>query len=72
MVFMEKRGDFYMSWHEDARDIAKALGLVVTKSGGADTVGIPAHALDERVTSLNKLGISVKINGHLSALANNT
>lgn len=68
-VHMEKRGDFYMSWHQDARDIAAALGdIVVTKSGGADTVGIPAHGLEEVLAALNELGISVKINSRIDAV----
>ncbi len=65
-VNMEKRGDFYFSWHQDARDIAAALGdVVVTKSGGADTVGIPAHDLEPTLSDLNGKGISVKINAKI-------
>jgi len=67
-VNIEKRGDFYMAWHEDARDIKKALGdIVLTTVGGADTIGIPAHALESHVAALNAAGISVKINSKIDS-----
>ena len=67
-VNIEKRGDFYMAWHKDAQDIKSALkDVTLMKSGGADTIGIPAHALEQHVSDLNALGISVKINSRLPA-----
>lgn len=65
-VHLEKRGDFYMAFHQDARDIKGALSdIVLTKSGGASCVGIPAHALESHVADLNERGISVKINARI-------
>lgn len=67
-VHIEKRGDFYMAWHTDAREIHAALGdIVIQKSGGADTIGIPAHDLERTVSALNEKGFSVKINSRLPA-----
>lgn len=77
-VCMEKRGDFYMAWHQDARDIRSALAdtpigtvapgfVVLRKSGGVDTIGILAHDLEDAVSKLNVKGISVKINSRIPA-----
>ena len=69
-VNLEKRGDYYMAWHQDARDIRDVLGdVVLMKSGGADTIGIPAHALDEHVVALNQAGVTVKINRPIPGMA---
>lgn len=67
-VHIEKRGDFYMAFHQDARDIKHAIGdITLIKSNGADAIGIPAHALEQHVDELNRKGISVKINGAIGA-----
>lgn len=61
-VCLEKRGDFYMAFHQDARDIYQSLpDVVLLKSGGADAVSVPAHDLERTVSTLNNNGISVKI-----------
>lgn len=62
-VNLEKRGDYYDAWHQDARDIQAALGdIVLLKCGGADMIGIPAHGLEQHIADLNGKRISVKIN----------
>lgn len=63
VINLERRGEYYMAWHQDARDIKEVVpNRTLFKTAGADTIGIPVHLLEEIVHVLNKAGISVKIN----------
>lgn len=59
-VNLEKRGDHYVAFNEDARNICEAISDVVSSY-----VGIPARSLEAAISELNEAGISVKINCRL-------
>jgi DNA mismatch repair protein MutS len=59
-------GDFYETYCEDAEEVGRLLGLVVTRKGaGADgdvaMAGVPFHAIDSYLARLVKLGRRVAI-----------
>lgn len=58
-VAAKKVGDFYEFYDRDARVVADALGIVVTKRNGRDMAGIPAHAIENDRADLAKAGIKV-------------
>nr|DAU86464.1 MAG TPA: Chromatin remodeling complex ATPase [Caudoviricetes sp.] len=56
-------GDFYETYQDDAKDLSKTLGIVLTKrNDGVNMVGFPYHALDTYLPKLIRAGYRVAIN----------
>lgn len=56
-------GDFYETYQDDAKDLSKTLGIVLTKrNDGVNMVGFPYHALDSYLPKLIRAGYRVAIN----------
>ena len=56
-------GDFYETYQDDATDLPKTLGIVLTKrNDGVNMVGFPYHALDTYLPKLIRAGYRVAIN----------
>ena len=56
-------GDFYETYQDDAKDLSKTLGIVLTKrNDGVNMVGFPYHALDNYLPKLIRAGYRVAIN----------
>ena len=59
-------GDFYETYQDDAKDLSKTLGIVLTKrNDGVNMVGFPYHALDTYLPKLIRAGYRVAINEQL-------
>lgn len=59
-------GDFYETYQDDAKDLSKTLGIVLTKrNDGVNMVGFPYHALDTYLPKLIRAGYRVAINDQL-------
>ncbi len=57
-------GDFYETYQDDAKDLSKTLGIVLTKGNdGINVVGFPDHSLDNYLPKLIRAGYRVAING---------
>ena len=54
-------GDFYETYHEDAENAAKTLGITLTKSGDVRMAGFPHHALDAYLPKLIRAGFRIAI-----------
>lgn len=56
-------GDFYETYQDDAKDLSKTLGIVLTKrNDGVNVVGFPDHSLDNYLPKLIRAGYRVAIN----------
>lgn len=56
-------GDFYETYQDDAKDLSKTLGIVLTKrNDGVNVVGFPDHSLDNYLPKLMRAGYRVAIN----------
>ena len=56
-------GDFYETYQDDAKDMSKTLGIVLTKrNDDVNMVGFPYHALDVYLPKLIRAGYRVAIN----------
>lgn len=55
-----RSGDFYKVTGENAKQIARELGLTVMQENGSPMIGIPAHSFDGAVQSLKLKGISLQ------------
>lgn len=56
-------GDFYETYQDDAKDLSKTLGIVLTKrNDGINVVGFPDHSLDNYLPKLIRAGYRVVIN----------
>ena len=56
-------GDFYETYQDDAKDLSKTLGIVLTKrNDGINVVGFPDHSLDTYLPKLIRAGYRVAIN----------
>lgn len=56
-------GDFYETYQDDAKDLSKTLGIVLTKrNDGVNMVGFPYHTLDTYLPKLIRAGYRVAIN----------
>ncbi len=56
-------GDFYETYQDDATDLSKTLGIVLTKrNDGVNMVGFPYHTLDTYLPKLIRAGYRVAIN----------
>lgn len=56
-------GDFYETYQDDAKDLSKTLGIVLTKrNDGVNMVGFPYHTLDTYLPKLIRAGYKVAIN----------
>lgn len=56
-------GDFYETYQDDAKDLSKTLGIVLTKrNDGINVVGFPDHSLDNYLPKLIRAGYRVAIN----------
>lgn len=56
-------GDFYETYQDDAKDLSKTLGIVLTKrNDGINVVGFPDHSLDKYLPKLIRAGYRVAIN----------
>lgn len=56
-------GDFYETYQDDAKDLSKTLGIVLTKrNDGVNMVGFPYHTLDTYLPKLIRAGYRVVIN----------
>ena len=65
-------GDFYETYQDDAKDLSKTLGIVLTKrNDGINMVGFPYHALDTYLPKLIRAGYRVAIN-EKDEIANDT
>jgi DNA mismatch repair protein MutS len=64
-LLLFRMGDFYETFHDDARTVARELGLTLTaRSKGENPIplaGIPHHALDHYLPRLVRAGFSVAI-----------
>lgn len=59
-------GDFYETYQDDAKDLSKILGIVLTKrNDSVNMVGFPYHALDTYLPKLIRAGYRVAINEQL-------
>ena len=59
-------GDFYETYQDDAKDLSKTLGIVLTKrNDDVNMVGFPYHALDTYLPKLIRAGYRVAINEQL-------
>lgn len=59
-------GDFYETYQDDAKDLSKTLGIVLTKrNDGINVVGFPDHSLDNYLPKLIRAGYRVAINDQL-------
>ena len=59
-------GDFYETYQDDAKDLSKILGIVLTKRNDSlNMVGFPYHALDTYLPKLIRAGYRVAINEQL-------
>ena len=64
--FLLRVGDFYETYQDDAKDLSKTLGIVLTKrNDGVNMVGFPYHALDTYLPKLIRAGYRVAINEQL-------
>ena len=66
MVLLYRMGDFYETFYEDARTIARVLGIALTKrahgkSADVPLAGFPYHALDNYLPKLVQAGHRVAI-----------
>ena len=66
MLLLYRMGDFYELFYDDAKEAAKLLDLTLTargKSGGAPIpmAGVPYHSIDNYLSRLIELGLSVAI-----------
>ena len=65
-------GDFYETYQDDAKDLSKTLGIVLTKrNDGVNMVGFPYHTLDTYLPKLIRAGYRVAINDK-DGIANDT
>lgn len=56
-------GDFYETYQDDAKDLSKTLGVVLTKrNDGINVVGFPDNSLDNYLPKLIRAGYRVAIN----------
>lgn len=56
-------GDFYETYQDDAKDLSKTLGIVLTKrNDGVNMVGFPYYTLDTYLPKLIRAGYRVVIN----------
>ena len=56
-------GDFYETYQDDAKDLSKTLGIVLTKrNDGVNMVGFPYYTLDNYLPKLIRAGYRVAIN----------
>ncbi len=65
-VLFFRMGDFYETFHEDARTVSRVLGLVLTsrgKSGGLPIplAGLPYHAVDGYLKKMIQAGYKVAV-----------
>ena len=65
-VLFFRMGDFYETFHEDARTVSRVLGLVLTsrgKSGGnpIPLAGLPYHAVDGYLKKMLQAGYKVAV-----------
>lgn len=65
-ILLFRMGDFYETFDEDAKTVAKILGIVLTKrsngaAGKVPLAGFPYHALDQYLPKLVKAGHRVAI-----------
>ena len=62
-VILFRVGDFYETYCEDAKKIAEALGLTLTRQAKTkmDLTGFPYHALDTYLPKLIRAGLRVAI-----------
>ncbi len=65
-VLLFRMGDFYETFSEDAKTVAKILGIVLTQrsngaAGKVPLAGFPYHALDQYLPKLVKAGYRVAI-----------
>ncbi|OQY03612.1 MAG: DNA mismatch repair protein MutS [Planctomycetales bacterium 4572_13] len=65
-VLFFRMGDFYETFHEDARTVSRVLGLVLTsrgKSGGnpIPLAGLPYHAVDGYLKKMIQAGYKVAV-----------
>ncbi len=66
VLLLYRMGDFYETFYEDAKTIARVLGIALTKRAHGKTAdvplaGFPYHALDNYLPKLLKAGIRVAI-----------
>jgi DNA mismatch repair protein MutS len=66
MILLYRMGDFYETFYDDAKIIAKVLGIALTKrahgkSADVPLAGFPYHALDNYLPKLIKAGHRVAI-----------
>ena len=62
-VILFRVGDFYESYHEDAKKLSEVLGLTLTRQAKTkmDLTGFPSHALDTYLPKLIRAGLRVAI-----------
>jgi len=64
-ICLFRMGDFYETFYEDAKTVARELNIVLTSRGKGETkaplAGLPYHALDKYLAKLIKKGYKVAI-----------
>lgn len=60
-LLLFKLGDFYESYEDDAREVARGLDIAITKRGETPMVGFPYHMLDGVKAFLVATGYRVAI-----------
>lgn len=62
ILIFHRSGDFYETFGEDAKTVARLLNLAITKRKLLSSVAIPAHKLHEWAGMLANAGYGVEIN----------
>ena len=60
-IILFRKGNFYMTYEDDAETTANDLGIIVTKKDGVRMAGFPNHALDTYLPRLVRKGHRVAI-----------
>jgi DNA mismatch repair protein MutS len=66
VLLLYRMGDFYETFYDDAKSLAKTLGIALTKrahgkSADVPLAGFPYHALDNYLPKLLNAGLRVAI-----------
>ena len=61
-IHLERMGDFYEAFNEDAKELAKTLGITLTKRRDIPMAGFPVRAAGDYISRLGEAGFTVTIN----------
>ena len=60
-ILLFRMGDFYECFHDDAKQMSKALNVTLTARQGIPMAGVPVHSLDQTLEKLIKQKINIAI-----------